>query len=157
MPVPSATKTLILTQVGDTTDAVCATLIDGIWDTYADYGVVHPRLQRFYTQRECIDLVLGKLREQIDAGLSGDLDIKASQKVANLQAQRHTCVAAIRQIEDQLRSARAPAVGTLDTTEITAPPGVGDVVADLLAAPDAADSRYRGDPYKPLVMRGFTR
>src|SRR5438270_3282879 len=108
MPIPFATQTLILTQVGDTPDGTCATLIGAIWDGYADYGVVHPRLQRFYTQRECIDLVLGVLREQIDAGLSGDLELKAQQKVLNLQAQRAACVATIHHIEAQIRAGRTP-------------------------------------------------
>jgi hypothetical protein len=150
MPLTAHMRTLILTQVGDTVDGIVDQLIDAIWDDYADYGVVHPRLQRLYTQRECIDLVLGKLREEVDAGLGMDLDEKSSQKVGNLQAQRAAVQAAIDQLEAQLRGARATTVGAMTTTEILSASEAAALAWSGWGPPDAGAPRYLGSPYFPL-------
>lgn len=148
MSIPIDQARLIVQQVGDTEDHLVQQLIGPIWDSYADYGAVHPRLQRLYTQLECLDLLLGKLREEVDAGLGVDLDEKSSQKVANLQAQRAACLAHIAQVEATLRAQRVPAQASLTTTAIARPPTLSDLV--ILGPPDGNDSRYRGDVYKPL-------
>jgi hypothetical protein len=72
-------QALITTQVGDevTTewpDGVLSANIATIWEGYTDESAA---LQRLYTKRDCIDLVLGIVRKKVDfrdpAGISADL------------------------------------------------------------------------------------
>lgn len=92
MPLTAA-QTLIIAQVGDevtTTypSGVLATNIAAIWTSYDGLST---DLQKLYTKRDCIDLVLGAVRGQVDFEIANDHSRKQSQKYAALIAMRQVC------------------------------------------------------------------
>lgn len=140
---------LIISQVGDTAQSVVAQNVAGVWDAYAGRALVAgPALQALYTKRDCIDLVLGSLREDVDSAIPGDMASKEDQKTGHLRAMRTEASAEIVRLEARARSTRGGA-----TTPITTvvPISVADEVARQQQPPsqlpDPNDPRYGGWPF----------
>jgi hypothetical protein len=132
----SAAQTLIVAQVGDEVTTawpggVLATNIAAVWDGYADSPT---ELQKLYTRRDCIDLVLGVVRGQVDFQIANDHSRKQQQKAATLLSMRQACLDDIDRAITTLGSAGA--VGAITKT------------APVMPTPDQLDPsarRYRGD------------
>lgn len=147
MPL-SDEQTLIVTEVGDevTTEWPSGVLATNIVTVWARYSAADTELQRLYTKRDCIDLVLGVVRKQVDFEIANDHSRKQSQKHAVLLKMRQACLDDI----DRLAAAAAKAssgAGAIGTITKTAPivPDTGQL--------DPSDRGYRGDPLKPLRWR----
>ncbi len=139
---------------GQGTGGIVAQHIAVIWDSFADLAPISPRLQELYTKSRCIDLLLGQVRGQVDL-LTGDLQLKLSQKAATLLAMQKNVQKEIAAYEAQAQSSRAPASGALTTVEPIPPPTVLPLPPSPV--PDAQDTRYSGDPYKVGLTGGGWR
>lgn len=138
-------QALIVAQVGDEVtaawpDGILAGNVATIWDGYADTG--SPDLQKLYTKRDCIDLVLGAVRGQVDFTIDNDHSRKQSQKRVALMEMRQACMDDVDRI-----LATMGAGGAIGPITKTAPvmPGAGQ--------PDPNARRYRGDPLCPPGRR----
>lgn len=136
----SAEQTLIVLQVGDevTTawpSGILAANIAAVWDSYAGASL---ELQKLYTRRDCIDLVLGVVRGQVDFQIANDHSRRQQQKAQTLLAMRQVCLDDIDRIV--LTQGAGGAVGTITKTTPVAPDA---------GQRDPSGRVYRGDPLLP--------
>lgn len=142
-------QALLILEIGDTAGGVLAAQMATIWDSYADYASVSPRLQELYSKRRGIDLVLGSLREaSVDYQTESGLLQKLHQKIDTLEAMRERAQDEIDAVEKRALGARTPAAGALTTTTPVTPP-TGPLTGPL----DASWPNYSGSPYWPRRNR----
>lgn len=147
-------QSLIVLEVGDEVTAawpsgILSANIATVWASYADKALIAPRLQELYSKRRCIDIIVGIVRGQVTFSISGDHSRNQSDKAKALMDMRRACQDEITLLEAKARANRAPANDELAATAPIAPPDAN--------GPDANDSRYRGDPYKPPFGDPFRR
>jgi len=136
-----AYQSLIVTQVGDTSDALIASQIATLWDLNDDQSTL--KLQFLTTKRAAIEMLMGTVRQQVTFEIAGDHRRQQSDKLKNLQIMLAT-------VNDEIDRYAASGIGTdsdfaaatgdLTTTTPISPPSA--------AGPDANDRAYRGDPYR---------
>lgn len=137
MPLSAAQyQNLIVLQVGDDAAGTLAANIGTLWlknddrtDDYARY---------LYSKRDAIDVMLGRVRAQVDFKALDGASVNLTDLTANLQAMRADVQAQIDEYGAILNGAGA--IGEIATTAPIEPPPFW---------PDANDPRYKGDPYQP--------
>lgn len=137
MPLTAdAYKAQIVDEVGDTASGHIAANVSTYWTMYDHVTSLH--LRYLYAKRKAIDVLLGKVREQVD--MTGVEGVRAAldQKSKHLLAMRETVEADIK--ATTMQGAGQPTIGTLTQTAPVMPPVTGGI--------DANDRRYRGDPYR---------
>lgn len=141
-------KSLIVTEVGDTTDGLINLEIETLWELYA--ATTDLMLRYFQTKRKAIDLLMGKVREQISFSgnnAGNQVTVELSDKLDHLQTMWKNVSSEISDREQVLsdrvtagqQTLRQPVVGQLHQT---AP------VMGRSGYPDPNDRRYRGDPLR---------
>lgn len=139
---PSQWQSLIIGQIGAQQNTDVAAMMSALWDQYAPYaGIAAGRLQALYVKRECIDLMLGGVWEDVDSAIPGDMASKEDQKTAHLRAMRVETEAQITLLEARARGARATAVGQLAAT---APAPYVPPDPSSLGLPDPNDPQLAG-------------
>lgn len=139
MPLDAtAYQALIVDEVGDTVDGHIAANVGTYWTLYDDRPSL--AMQYLYAKRKAIDVLLGKVREQVTMtgveGVRAELD----QKSKHLLVMREAVQADITAAETQVQASGRPAIGTLKQIAPVLPPVAG--------SRDANDRRYQGDPYR---------
>ncbi len=136
MPLTEAEyKSLILVAVGDDAAGTLAANIDLLWnshDTVADLPLVAA-----LTRRDAIDLILGRVRQQVDFRTSSGSEVNLSDLFDHLLKMRAA-------VDEQISLAQATlgGGGALDGLTTTAPiiPATGEI--------DPNARVYRGDPLR---------
>ncbi len=140
-------QSLIIDEVGDTADGYLAARIATVWASYADKAGTAPRLQELYSKKRLANLLIGRLREQVDFAIQGDLSRKQSQKVTTLQAMVAQTQVEIDKVERQSIAQRPILTAPITITSPEGPPVPG-VISPYDEVIDASDPRYSGDPYR---------
>jgi hypothetical protein len=117
-----------------------------VWVHWNAMAFRAPGLQEAYAERECIQIVLSRLRIRVDWNTGQALAMKMSQQVAALEAMLKEANAHIQKIEEDARlGARAGgATGRLIHVEPIEPP---TQFPDPMLPVDANDPRFTGSPY----------
>lgn len=130
-------QALIILEVGDDAAGTLAAQIALLWTAHDD----QPSLDRqaLYTKRHAIDVMLGRVRAQVDFRALDGASVNLSDLFARLTKMREQTTAEILAIE--AGQSAGPASGELTTTAPVMPDGEW---------PDPNSRRLRGDPLLPL-------
>jgi len=141
-------KNFIPTQLGDTKDGLIANNLDMIWAVAEDANAGAPLPVLFLLAKiEAIELLLGRYKEQVSFGSSGDLNVSLTDRIKYLEGLRTTLCS-------QARKRRPGAVIGLITQ--TAPIMANDILNPPTPRPaiaDANDPIYGGSPYQAQRAR----
>jgi hypothetical protein len=138
----------ILAQLGDQDTQTLTAYAGAFWNIRSDKAAIRPGLQFQYTLRDCCDVLIGQVWNQISTA-AGDLRVELREKIRNLQQIRENAQAEIVALEDRARANRAPAVGVITATEPVAPGPNVEVPNGPYS--DPGDPAYRGDPMRQSV------
>jgi hypothetical protein len=158
MPVTAAdVQRLIVLRVGDIDPATGDPPVQGgagliasnmpiLWANRGDKATVGPRLQELYVQRDALDLIVARLREQTDIN-TGDpvLGVKLSQKATMALEQRKATQEEIDRIERRVAGGTGAKVGQLVTTAPVTPQDVLNRPWPII--PDPNSPEYSGEPF----------
>ncbi len=144
MPSLEDIRKVIFAKVGvglEGDDDVDAILLDKVtplfeilWGKWA-WKAYYPGLQELYVSVDCVDILSGQLRTQINISLGTALSIDKSRLVSNLQAIRANLQGQIAEAEATARNNRFPEIGQMRRPETVSP-----------YRPDPGAAAYRGDP-----------
>lgn len=148
MPLDSTQyQALIVLEVGDVGGFI-ATNVSTLWTLYDSQDDDY--LHYLYSKRKAIDLLMGKVREQVNQSGPPEsaVRIDLSDKLKALQTMRGNVTAEIGLLEaaaaddagDDDLATRQPVIGELTTTAPIGPEFCGGV--------DGNDRAYRGDVYR---------
>lgn len=167
MPPLSATNAqrLIVLSVRDITDqadpdyaGVLAANVATYWAGNATHGLLSPTLgpdlQYYYTQRDCVTLALGAVRDLVDLASAADQKATLNQLTIHLRAMYDAATAEITRLETIIAASRPALMGQMAATVAPFPPIVviDPATGRLLPSPD----NYRGSPYSyPYPYRRF--
>jgi hypothetical protein len=165
MPVTAAdVQRLIVLRVGDIDPSTGDPPVQGgagliasnmpiLWSLRADKATIGPRLQELYVQRDALDLIVARLREQVDIN-TGDpvLGVKLSQKVLMAVEQRKATQDEIDRIERRVAGGETARVGQLVTTAPVTPRDVLSRPWPII--PDPNSPEYSGEPFSRLRWDG---
>ncbi len=136
---------LVILTIGDevTTAYPIGVLLanQALWWGKNDELSYDPELRYLYAKRDAAGIVLGAVRDQVDKTV-GPLRIAYAKRGDTLRAM---IAATTIEIDERFRqnAADGPVVGIITVTAPAAPP--------FPYTPDANDSQYIGDVYKPLT------
>ena len=148
MSIDSTDQQNILAELGDQDTQTLTAYVGAFWNLRSDKAAIWPGLQFAYTLRDCCDVLIGQVWNQITTA-SGDLRVELREKIRNLQLIRGNAQAEIAVLENRARANRAPAVGLIAAIKPVAP-GPNVAVPDG-PYPDPGDPAYRGDPMRQTV------
>jgi len=154
MPALSAAdaRRLIVLSIRDLTDqadpdyaGVLAGNVATYWDGNAAHGLLSPDLQYYYTQRDCVTLALGAVRDLFDLASAADQKATLNQLTIHLRAMYDAATAEITRLETIIAASRPALMGQMAAAVAPFPlPVVVDpATGRLLPSPD----NYRGSPY----------
>lgn len=158
MPALSAAdaQRLIVLSVRDITDAadldyagVLAASVATYWAGNAAHGLLSPTLgpdlQYYYTQRDCVTLALGAVRDLTDVASAADQKATLNQLTIHLRAMYDAATAEITRLETIIAASQPALMGQMATTvaPIPTPLIVDPATGRLLPSPDG----LRGNPY----------
>ncbi len=143
-------RALIFAKVGqglEGDDAIDQMLIDKvaplfeiIWGKW-EWKNFYPELQALYVERECLEVLMGQMRDLTDTKLGTNLTSNQSAIFENLTKLYSLCQSKITNFEYKARDSRGPSVGQLTKQSM------GSRRAPWQA--DPASPLYRGDPLAP--------
>lgn len=139
---------LLLQEVGD--DGTCQDQIDVIWESFSDKASIR-RLQRCYTKRTCLEILLGKARNDLTQEIPNELKIAKKERFGNLQLLWTANEAELTRLEKRYQALKTGAAGPIAAVSPRPAPGLTPI--PILGQPDGNDPRYRGDLYQPTVER----
>jgi len=157
MPALSAAdaQRLIVLSIRDVTDpadpnyaGVLAGSVTTYWDGNAAHGLLSPALgpdlQYYYTQRDCVTLALGAVRDLTDVATAADQKATLNQLTIHLRAMYDAATAEITRLETIIAASRPALMSQMATivAPIPAPLIVDPATGRLLPSPD----QYRGNP-----------
>jgi hypothetical protein len=148
MAIDATDQQNILAQLGDQDTQTLTAYVGAFWNLRADKPGIWPGLQFQYTLRDCCDVLIGQVWNQISTA-AGDLRVELREKIRNLQIIRANAQAEITVLEDRARANRTPAIGQLTAIEPVAPGPCVEVPDGPY--PDPSDPAYRGDPMRQTV------
>lgn len=136
---------LIVAEVGDDAASTLASTVGVYWRRYDGYTDLETRYLQ--VKLAAIDLMLGRVRKQVDFRDPAGISASAHQLFTHLTQMRDI-------VQDQIdsgagvASSGAAAGGGIGLLTKTAPqmPPAGSLL-------DANDTAYRGDPYRPRRVR----
>ncbi len=147
---------LIVLSIRDVTDeadpdyaGVLAASVATYWDGNAAHGVLSPTLgpdlQYYYTQRDCVTLALGAVRDLFDLASAADQKATLNQLTIHLRAMYDAATAEITRLETIIAASRPALSGQMAAAVAPFPPPVvvDPATGRLLPSPD----NYRGSPY----------
>lgn len=141
-------KNFIPTQLGDTKDGLIANNLDMVWAIAQDANAGAPLPVLFLLAKiEAIDLLLGRYKEQVSFGSSGDLNVSLTDRITFLERLRENLCKQVK--------ARRPGAVIGQITQ-TAPVMVDDILNPPNPRPaiaDANDPIYGGSPYQAQRAR----
>ena len=120
-----------------------ADAIPAFWLLYASKGYVSPLVQYLYVRRQAIDFLRGQVVSYVDTTVEEGGSSKLSQWFGNLSTLYEDLGKEIVVAESQAQAGFGIAVG-----QITA----GTAQAPQSGAFFPGDSRYTGDPLKPILI-----
>lgn len=115
-----------------------------IWAMWADKALIFPRLQYLYAKRQCIEILMGQLRDYTDASLGTNLNLRQGAYFGNLTMLHQQVEIQIAALERQALAGRNPVIGELLQKSPNQP----------TMPPDPANPAYRGDALTPPVIQG---
>lgn len=130
-------QALIIAQVGEE-GTILADNIDVLWDMYEYFSDTDPMLRDLVVKRECIKLVLGKLRNSVNILIVGDSSVASHQRI-------ETLLEMLKETKDEIKgfsnssAVASISVGLLTTVAPESPP--------YSPSPDANHKSYSGNPY----------
>jgi len=152
---------LIVLSIRDITDGadphyagVLAGSVVAYWDGNAAHGFLSPDLQYYYTQRDCVTLALGAVRDLFDLASAADQKATLNQLTIHLRAMYDAATAEITRLETIIAASRPALMGQMAAAVAPFPPPVivDPATGRLLPSPD----NYRGSPYGyPYPYRRF--
>jgi hypothetical protein len=142
MPLDAtAYQNLIVMAVGDSPSGIVASQIATLWALNDDQP--NEKLQFLFTKLAAIDLLMGTVREQVNATGLGGVRVELSKKLDALATMRSAVEGDIDRLIASgvaFDSSQVAASGQLITTAPINPPCPGQ--------PDGNAGRYRGDLYE---------
>jgi hypothetical protein len=133
MPGVEDWKAVLLREVGAgldgmPDDALSAVLdkvspyIDVYWEMNSRYAVVYPGLQYLYTKKQCLEILMGQVRDLTQINI-GALGVSQQQLLDNLGKLYGNVVNSIKDAEEKARGSRAPAIGSINNPVVMDPRG----------------------------------
>lgn len=129
-------KALIILQIGDDASGTLAANIDLLWDTHAD--IANPALVALLTKRDAINVMLARVRNQVNFQALDGARVAASDMFSHLLAMRKA-------LEEQIAQAMAGQDGSVAIGQLTT---TAPIERDMSNQPDPNNRIYRGDPLR---------
>lgn len=129
-------KSLIITSVGDDAAGTLADNIDLLWEGHDD--TANLSLRGLLTKLDAIDMMLGRVRQQVSFRTSSGSSVDLDQLFQHLRDIRSATAASITQVQSGIGGGIA--IGVLTHT--------APIMRDRAGQPDPNDRTIRGDPLR---------